>query len=185
MRLYRDGRTETVRSCSMESCDFVRAMLDENESVRECSPRLFFPDPANFLCRTKQGCHCWEERATATKPTTVVRWLVTVWTGTCSQCMWCRSTTVSHRPSWTTCLVWTTRCQRVRWLLLQYHRPFHSGWQYLGDILQCLTLGPIFDCVKKKINKKEKIKKKILENAWKSHLECIKVVCLVFKEYSN
>ncbi|EYC08096.1 hypothetical protein Y032_0067g117 [Ancylostoma ceylanicum] len=32
MRLYRDGRTETVRSCSMESCDFVRAMLDENES---------------------------------------------------------------------------------------------------------------------------------------------------------
>ncbi|ETN87108.1 Choline/Carnitine O-acyltransferase, partial [Necator americanus] len=32
MRLYRDGRTETVRSCSMESCDFVRSMLDENES---------------------------------------------------------------------------------------------------------------------------------------------------------
>ncbi|KAK6754822.1 hypothetical protein RB195_013669 [Necator americanus] len=32
MRLYRDGRTETVRSCSMESCDFVRSMIDENES---------------------------------------------------------------------------------------------------------------------------------------------------------
>uniref|UniRef100_A0A0N5A3Y5 Carn_acyltransf domain-containing protein n=1 Tax=Parastrongyloides trichosuri TaxID=131310 RepID=A0A0N5A3Y5_PARTI len=27
-RLYREGRTETVRSCSNESCDFVKAMLD-------------------------------------------------------------------------------------------------------------------------------------------------------------
>ncbi|VDK51105.1 unnamed protein product [Cylicostephanus goldi] len=34
MRLYRDGRTETVRSCSTESCDFVRSMLDKNENVR-------------------------------------------------------------------------------------------------------------------------------------------------------
>ncbi|CAJ0592165.1 unnamed protein product [Cylicocyclus nassatus] len=32
MRLYRDGRTETVRSCSTESCDFVRSMLDKNEN---------------------------------------------------------------------------------------------------------------------------------------------------------
>lgn len=29
MRLFRDGRTETVRSCSMESCAFVKSMLDE------------------------------------------------------------------------------------------------------------------------------------------------------------
>lgn len=29
-RLFREGRTETVRSCTMQSCDFVRAMLDKN-----------------------------------------------------------------------------------------------------------------------------------------------------------
>lgn len=32
-RLYREGRTETVRSCTNESCDFVRAMLDETQTV--------------------------------------------------------------------------------------------------------------------------------------------------------
>jgi len=34
-RLYREGRTETVRSCTVESCDFVRAMLDESKSNRK------------------------------------------------------------------------------------------------------------------------------------------------------
>ncbi|KAI1903983.1 hypothetical protein AGOR_G00001010 [Albula goreensis] len=29
-RLFREGRTETVRSCTMETCDFVRSMLSEN-----------------------------------------------------------------------------------------------------------------------------------------------------------
>uniref|UniRef100_A0A1I7XKU5 Carnitine O-palmitoyltransferase n=1 Tax=Heterorhabditis bacteriophora TaxID=37862 RepID=A0A1I7XKU5_HETBA len=29
MRLFKDGRTETVRSCSSHSCEFVRAMLDK------------------------------------------------------------------------------------------------------------------------------------------------------------
>jgi hypothetical protein len=33
-RLYRDGRTETVRSCTIESCAFVNAMLDENSNVK-------------------------------------------------------------------------------------------------------------------------------------------------------
>ena len=28
-RLYREGRTETVRSCTIESCDFVRAMCED------------------------------------------------------------------------------------------------------------------------------------------------------------
>ncbi|XP_074872185.1 palmitoyl thioesterase CPT1C isoform X2 [Carettochelys insculpta] len=32
-RLFREGRTETVRSCSVESCNFVRAMLDPTQSV--------------------------------------------------------------------------------------------------------------------------------------------------------
>uniref|UniRef100_A0AC35U8E9 Carnitine O-palmitoyltransferase n=1 Tax=Rhabditophanes sp. KR3021 TaxID=114890 RepID=A0AC35U8E9_9BILA len=34
-RLYREGRTETVRSCSNESCDFINAMLDPKVSVEE------------------------------------------------------------------------------------------------------------------------------------------------------
>ncbi|XP_067408246.1 palmitoyl thioesterase CPT1C isoform X2 [Emydura macquarii macquarii] len=32
-RLFREGRTETVRSCSIESCNFVRAMMDPAQSV--------------------------------------------------------------------------------------------------------------------------------------------------------
>uniref|UniRef100_A0A8B9PK11 carnitine O-palmitoyltransferase n=1 Tax=Apteryx owenii TaxID=8824 RepID=A0A8B9PK11_APTOW len=32
-RLFREGRTETVRSCTVESCNFVRAMEDPTESV--------------------------------------------------------------------------------------------------------------------------------------------------------
>uniref|UniRef100_A0A7E4VSQ6 carnitine O-palmitoyltransferase n=1 Tax=Panagrellus redivivus TaxID=6233 RepID=A0A7E4VSQ6_PANRE len=34
-RLFREGRTETVRSCSDKSCDFVRAMLDPNSNREE------------------------------------------------------------------------------------------------------------------------------------------------------
>ena len=34
-RLYREGRTETVRSCSIESCAWVRAMEDEKVSTQE------------------------------------------------------------------------------------------------------------------------------------------------------
>ncbi|KAI1727732.1 choline/Carnitine o-acyltransferase domain-containing protein [Ditylenchus destructor] len=38
-RLFREGRTETVRSCTVESCDFVRAMLDDTKT-REDRLRL-------------------------------------------------------------------------------------------------------------------------------------------------
>uniref|UniRef100_A0A914VYU8 Choline/carnitine acyltransferase domain-containing protein n=1 Tax=Plectus sambesii TaxID=2011161 RepID=A0A914VYU8_9BILA len=38
-RLYREGRTETVRSCTSESCDFVRSMVDP-EQTREERSRL-------------------------------------------------------------------------------------------------------------------------------------------------
>ncbi|XP_030621951.1 carnitine palmitoyltransferase 1Aa (liver) [Chanos chanos] len=37
-RLFREGRTETVRSCTMESCDFVRAMI--NNDAREQKLKL-------------------------------------------------------------------------------------------------------------------------------------------------
>ncbi len=33
-RLFRDGRTETVRSCSIESCLWVKAMEDPTVTVR-------------------------------------------------------------------------------------------------------------------------------------------------------
>ena len=35
MRLFRDGRTETIRSLSVESCDFVKAMDDASVSTEE------------------------------------------------------------------------------------------------------------------------------------------------------
>ena len=34
-RLFREGRTETVRACTNESSDFVRAMLDPDETREE------------------------------------------------------------------------------------------------------------------------------------------------------
>lgn len=33
-RMFREGRTETVRSCTIESTAFVRAMEDKNTKVR-------------------------------------------------------------------------------------------------------------------------------------------------------
>ncbi|KAG1659481.1 Carnitine O-palmitoyltransferase 1, liver isoform [Nymphon striatum] len=35
-RLFKEGRTETIRSVSMESCDWVRAMENENSTKEEC-----------------------------------------------------------------------------------------------------------------------------------------------------
>ncbi len=34
-RLFRDGRTETVRSCTIESCAWVRSMENPNSSTEE------------------------------------------------------------------------------------------------------------------------------------------------------
>ncbi|VDM74233.1 unnamed protein product [Strongylus vulgaris] len=53
MRLYRDGRTETVRSCSTESCDFVRSMLDKNETVRISTSPLSYRYIAKFQNKTR------------------------------------------------------------------------------------------------------------------------------------
>jgi hypothetical protein len=44
-RLFRDGRTETVRSCSIESSLWVQAMEDPTVTVRKLDSykRFFFP----------------------------------------------------------------------------------------------------------------------------------------------
>lgn len=34
-RLFLEGRTETVRSCTREACNFVRAMEDKEKTVGE------------------------------------------------------------------------------------------------------------------------------------------------------
>lgn len=34
-RLYREGRTETVRSCTIESCEWVKSMYNKNATVSE------------------------------------------------------------------------------------------------------------------------------------------------------
>lgn len=38
-RLFREGRTETVRSCTVESCDFVLAMADPSQTVTRRASR--------------------------------------------------------------------------------------------------------------------------------------------------
>jgi carnitine O-palmitoyltransferase 1 len=39
-RLFREGRTETIRSCSIESCKWIKSMVDKNFTNKERS-RLF------------------------------------------------------------------------------------------------------------------------------------------------
>lgn len=41
-RLFREGRTETVRSCTLESSAWVRSMLDETASVRLPLPPHYY-----------------------------------------------------------------------------------------------------------------------------------------------
>ncbi len=40
VRLFREGRTETIRSCSIESCNWVKSMVDEN-ATNEQRRKLF------------------------------------------------------------------------------------------------------------------------------------------------
>lgn len=50
-RLFRDGRTETVRPCTIESSAWVKAMEDKNVSVSDApthSPCASFPATENL-----------------------------------------------------------------------------------------------------------------------------------------
>ncbi|XP_032076741.1 carnitine O-palmitoyltransferase 1, liver isoform isoform X1 [Thamnophis elegans] len=48
-RLFREGRTETVRSCTVQSCNFVQAMEDPNE-IPEKKRNLFKAAAATHQC---------------------------------------------------------------------------------------------------------------------------------------
>ncbi|XP_070788426.1 carnitine O-palmitoyltransferase 1, liver isoform isoform X1 [Pituophis catenifer annectens] len=48
-RLFREGRTETVRSCTVQSCKFVQAMENPNE-IREKKRNLFKAAADNHQC---------------------------------------------------------------------------------------------------------------------------------------
>lgn len=50
-RLFRDGRTETVRSCSIESSQWVKAMEDPTTSVRILENKISFQ--LTFVLRRK------------------------------------------------------------------------------------------------------------------------------------
>ena len=46
-RMFREGRTETVRSCSIESCNWVKAMMNEKSNVS------FYSDISLYFDRIK------------------------------------------------------------------------------------------------------------------------------------
>ena len=41
-RLYLEGRTETVRSCTVEAVEFVHAMIDPSSTVSYCSIKVCY-----------------------------------------------------------------------------------------------------------------------------------------------
>lgn len=107
-RLFREGRTETVRSCTMESCAFVRSMI-RDETVRLKSliqsvnntleffimlPLLFSPP-----IRRKNVSGCWKRQQKSTKTCTAWRWRGKASTVTSSVCTWSPSTWEKILPS--------------------------------------------------------------------------------------
>jgi len=63
-RLFREGRTETVRSCTSEMAAFVTAMVDDKSTVSD--DRLLRRDRKLLsllgLTRARFGWQCWELR---------------------------------------------------------------------------------------------------------------------------
>src|SRR5690348_7653630 len=74
-RLFREGRTETVRTVTKESCSFVRALLDENATV--CLWKFCY-DNSNvllvFFCRTRNAWHFFRRLQCATLNSTNYAW---------------------------------------------------------------------------------------------------------------
>ena len=107
-RLFREGRTETVRSCTMESCAFVRSMIrDETvrlnslmQSVRH-TLALFVMPPLLFchLIRQKNVWGCWKRQPRSTRICTAWRWRDKASTVIFSVCMLSPNTWAKTLPS--------------------------------------------------------------------------------------
>lgn len=107
-RLFREGRTETVRSCTIESCAFVRSMI-RDETVRlnssvQSAGRTFesfvtFPFLLPHLIRLRNVWGCWKRQQKSTKTCTAWPWRDKASTVTSSVCTWCPNTWEKTRPS--------------------------------------------------------------------------------------
>lgn len=100
-RLFREGRTETVRSCTMETCAFVRSMI-RDETVRLNSLiqsihhtlELFVTLPlvSSHPIRQKNVSGCWKRQQKSTKICTAWQWRDKASTVISSVCMWSPNT---------------------------------------------------------------------------------------------
>lgn len=116
-RLFREGRTETVRSCTMETCDFVRSMIRQ-ETVSFTEPLKLFLQCYrgrivairkssshwgfllnSWLCREKSASTClkWQQRNT--KTCTAWQWRGRASIGTFSVSIWFLNTLERNHPS--------------------------------------------------------------------------------------
>lgn len=103
-RLFREGRTETVRSCTNESSAFVRAL--EDREVLSKGLRLLYCCGTCFevgvfvLARMRNNAGaCSNLLRRSTRTSTGWPWLVPALTDTCSASMWSPSTWGWTQPS--------------------------------------------------------------------------------------
>ena len=113
-RLFREGRTETVRSCSIESSDWVKSMVSQSSTVTIYLSlyiffklNLFILNITNVKCwlnwilnRTRKEWNCSRRLVSITCSSIGMRWPVTASIDTCFACMSCQSTWKRTRHSW-------------------------------------------------------------------------------------
>lgn len=135
-RLFREGRTETVRSCTMESCAFVGSMIrDETVRVTPSTQSatshfgVLSRSHISSLIRQKSVWGCWKRQLKSTKACTAWRWREEASTVTSSVFMWSPNTSEKTRPSW--------RRYREAGVRL----PFGDSWCQTSWRQSCILLG--------------------------------------------
>lgn len=104
-RLFREGRTETVRSCTMESCAFVRSMIRDEmvratPSVQSATSHFWILSRSHISSlRQKSVWGCWKRQLKSTKTCTAWRWREEALTVTSSVFMWSPNTSEKTQPS--------------------------------------------------------------------------------------
>lgn len=120
--MFREGRTETVRSCTIETCAFVRAMVGDETvspllsfmcywffllivfSLCYCVIKLFvifhFYSFRISFYREKSVSGCSSRRQKNTKTCTVWQWQDRASIATFSASMWFPNTSERIHPSW-------------------------------------------------------------------------------------